>query len=201
MHRALVRAVLTLIALALLTACDGTPKIAAPDESNVQVDTPAYRTLKSDAGIQDCPAPATSKGGLPAVSLPCLGGGTRVDLSTLKGPLIVNFWGSDCAPCRKEMPALQQFHEKYGDQVPILGIDIEDTYPGVALKQAVRRGVTYPLVADPGGKTQETALRIVGKPSFFFLSADGTLSKPVAGGLDSVDEVVAMVDQQLGMHL
>ena len=47
-----------------------------------------------------CPAASTSDGGLPARSLPCLGGGRRVDLSTLKGPLVINFWNAACAPCR-----------------------------------------------------------------------------------------------------
>jgi thiol-disulfide isomerase/thioredoxin len=192
---------LVLVALVLLAGCDGAPKVSAPNESNVRVDTPAYRTLKAAAGIADCPAPQTTGGGLPKHSLPCLGGGRRVDLSTLKGPLVLNFWYGACGPCKKEMPALAAFHKKYGDRVPILGVDSTDTQPGYALRQARRFGVTYPLVADPGGDLQGTDLTVRGYPTFFFLSADGTLSKPVSGGLHSVDEVAALVQQQLGIRL
>jgi thiol-disulfide isomerase/thioredoxin len=194
-------ALLALLLLVGLAACDATKKISAPNESNVKVDTPAYRVLKSQARIEDCPAAQTTDGGLPDVSLPCLGGGRRVDLSTLKGPLVINVWYAACAPCRQEMPALAEFYKTYGDQVPLLGLDIQDTMPGAALELAKKSGVTYPLVADPGGDTQGTDLSIVGAPTFFFLSADGTLSKPVAGGLDSVDEVKQLVEQQLGISL
>jgi thiol-disulfide isomerase/thioredoxin len=193
-----------LIALAVLAGfagCDGAPKVSAPNESNVKVDTPAYRVVKEQAGIEDCPAAQTTEGGLPDVSLPCLGGGRRVDLSTLQGPLMVNVWYAACGPCRKEMPALAKFYKQYGDRVGVLGVDFQDTVPGEALQLAKRSGVTYPLVADPGGTLQETDMSIRGAPTFFFLSADGALSKPVAGGLDSVDEVKAMVEQQLGISL
>ncbi|MDH2412606.1 TlpA disulfide reductase family protein [Nocardioides sp. CER19] len=190
-----------LLALVLLAGCDGTPSVSAPHESNVKVDTPAYRVLKTSAGIQDCPAAQTTDGGLPDTSVPCLGGGRRVDLSTLKGPLVLNFWYGACGPCQKEMPALAAFFKKYGDRVPVLGVDSTDTQPGYALEQAKKFGVTYPLVADPGGDLQGTHLRVRGYPTFFFLSADGTLSKPVAGGLHSVDEVRALVKQQLGIAL
>jgi thiol-disulfide isomerase/thioredoxin len=199
------RAATVLVALAVLvvtSACHGgATELTAPNESNVKVDTPAYRALKAQAGIEDCPAAATTDGGLPSKSLPCLGGGRRVDLSTLKGPLLLNFWAASCGPCRKEMPALAAFYKKYGDRVGVLGIDSADTQPGSALELAKRSGVTYPLVADPGVDLQGTALTVRGYPTFFFLSADGTLSKPVAGGLASLDEVVALVEQQLGTRL
>lgn len=200
--RALLAAALTtVLALALVAGCDGTPKVSAPNESNVVVDTPAYRALKAKAGIEDCPAPQTTGGGLPKVSLPCLGGGRRVDLSTLKGPLVINLWYAACAPCRKEMPALADFYDTYGDRVPVLGIDTGDTMPGAALELAQRSRVTYPLVADPGTDLQGTDLTIRGAPTFFFLAADGTLSAPVAGGIDSADDVVALVREHLGIDL
>jgi len=201
MHRARLRAVVALIALLLLTACDGTPKVSAPDESNVKLDTPAYRAVKQQAGIEDCPAARTTDGGLPKTSLPCLGGGRRVDLSTLHGPLLLNFWWSGCVPCQKEMPALATFYKQYGDRVPGRGIDSSDTMPGAALDLAKASGVTYPLVADVGQDLQGTDLTIRGYPSFYFLTADGDLKGPVAGGLDTVDQVVAMVEDQLGITL
>jgi thiol-disulfide isomerase/thioredoxin len=194
-------ALVVLLVLAALTGCDGGPQVNAPNESNVEVDTPAYRTLKTAAGIEDCPAAQTSHGGLPSTSLPCLGGGRRVDLSTLEGPLVINFWYGACGPCQKEMPALAAFYKQYGDKVPVLGIDSTDTQPGYALEQAKRFGVTYPLLADPGGDLQGTDLTVRAYPYFFFLSADGTLSKGVAGGLDSVEAVKALVHQQLGISL
>ena len=54
--------------------------------------------------------------------------------------MVINLWQSFCGPCRNEMPALQEFHEKYGDQVPVLGIDSQDLQPEAALELAEKTG-------------------------------------------------------------
>ena len=192
-------AVLAAVLLLILSGC-GTPSLTPPREKDFPVDTPELVGLKQAAGVEACPAPQTVNGGLPQVVLPCLGGGQSVDLSTLKGPLMINVWSSACAPCRKEMPALGDFHRQYGDQVPILGIDLEDTYPGVALKQAGRRKATYPQVFDFNGKIQETALNVPGLPTFWFLAADGTFTSS-RGGVETLDQIITMVNKHLGMSL
>lgn len=200
MRRFLPGALVVVLLAVLLSAC-GAPKLTPPPPSHVDVATPQMVALKATSHIADCPAPQTTGGPLPHFVVKCLGGGRSVDLSTLKGPLVINFWQAGCIPCRKEMPALEKFHEQYGAQVPLLGIDSTDVYPGVALNRAIKWGVTYPLLADPGGDLQGTSLSIKGFPSFYFLSADGKLSGPVAGGLDSVAQVKAMVEQKLGITL
>jgi thiol-disulfide isomerase/thioredoxin len=187
------------VLLLVLTAC-GTPDLTAPEPKELKVDTPELVQLKAAAQLDDCPTAQTTTGGLPKVVLPCLGGGPDVDLSTLKGPLVINVWSSACAPCRKEMPALGEFYRLHGDEVPILGIDLEDTYPGVALQQAAERNATYPHVFDFDGTIQETSLHVPGLPTFFFLAADGTVTSQ-KGGLDSLEEVTEMVNTQLGLDL
>ena len=188
--------------LVLLTAC-GAPHLTPTPPSDIKLDAPEMVAIKAKSHIEDCPKPQvpSGSGGLPTFTIQCLGGGRSVDLSTLKGPLVINFWWQGCVPCQQEMPALAAFYKKYGDQVPILGVDSTDVYPGVALKKAVKWGVTFPLVGDPGGDLQGTKLTIKNYPTFFFLAADGTLTGPVVGGLDSVDEVKAMVEKQLGVSL
>ena len=150
---------------------------------------------KQAGRVEPCPAPQTSGGGLPAVTLPCLGGGRAVDLATLKGPLVINVFQAGCVECIKEEPALAAFHRRYGAQYPVIGIDGLDTYPGVALKEAIGRGVTYPLLADPGGDALTGPLAIRGFPTFFFLHADGRLTQ-ASGGKTSEAEILAMVQSQ-----
>ncbi|MFT4263782.1 MAG: TlpA disulfide reductase family protein, partial [Nocardioides sp.] len=194
--------VATAVLVLVLAAC-GAPDLTAPKEKDLPVDTPEMVALKQAAGLEDCPAAqvASGAGALPKLTLPCLGGGSDVDLSTLSGPLVINVWSSQCEPCRKEMPALGEFHRRYGDQVPLLGIDIADTTPVIALKQAKRRKATYPQLFDLDAAIQETkALHISGQPTFFFLHADGTVTRQ-AGGLESLAEVVAMVNEQLDLDL
>jgi thiol-disulfide isomerase/thioredoxin len=40
--------------------------------------------------------------------------GNEVELDSLKGKVVlVNFWGTWCKPCEKEMPAIQSAYDKY----------------------------------------------------------------------------------------
>jgi thiol-disulfide isomerase/thioredoxin len=185
--------------LALLVGCDEVPP---PGKTDVDVDTEELRHIKDQAGIEDCQE-GPGGGELPELTLPCLGGGTDVDLSTLRGPMVINTWASNCGPCIKEMPALQQFHQMYGDQVAVLGIDFLDTQPGAALTLAQETGATYPSLADPeGALLEQEELRLAnGNPQFLLIDADGAVTHQQAGGLKSVDEVIAMVNEHLGTSL
>ncbi len=197
-------AVGVLLALTALTSCAPEAGSSAgregPSESNVQVDTPELRRLKAAAGVEECRPGTAEDGALPPISLPCLGGGERVDLSTLGGPLVINFWAASCGPCRTEMPALQEFYEAHGDQVPVLGIDFLDTVPKGALELVQQTGVTYPLLADPGGELQGTDLRPIALPTFAFLAEDGEVTM-VGGGIDSAAELEELVADHLGVDL
>jgi thiol-disulfide isomerase/thioredoxin len=185
--------------LALLVGCDEVPP---PGKSDVDVDTHELRQVKDQAGIEDCQE-GPGGGELPELTLPCLGGGTDVDLSTLRGPMVINTWASNCGPCIKEMPALQQFHQRYGDQVAVLGIDFLDTQPEAALALSEETGATYPSLADPeGALLEQEGLRLAnGNPQFLLIDADGAVVHQQAGGLTSVDEVIALVNDHLGTTL
>lgn len=199
MRRLLAVVAAVVLGLALLTGCDG--DAAGTPPSNIDVNTPKLREQKAELGIEPC-VPGDGSSDLPSLTLACLGGGPSVDLSTLSGPLVINLWASNCNPCRDEMPALQAFHERYGDRVPILGIDITDTQPEAALGLAEITGATYPQLADPGGElySQPDLPIRPALPTFLFVRDDGTVTRQ-AGGVDSVAEVEAMVEEQLGITL
>ena len=59
-------------------------------------------------------------------TLPRLGGG-ELAVSDLRGGwVVVNYWATWCAPCRKEMPELSELHDERSD-VTVLGLAFEDT--------------------------------------------------------------------------
>jgi len=197
-------------AVLLLAACAPT---AGPDgegsdgqgrfTADVDVDTPELRAAKKEAGIADCPsAPggraAAPEDALPQVSLPCLGGGPDVDLSALRGPMVVNLWAQWCGPCREELPYYQQLHERGGDRVGILGVDYQDTRPDWALDLLDETGVTYPSVADPGGELR-VPLRVRGLPGILFVDGDGRLVHQEFVVIESYEQLAGLVEQHLGV--
>jgi thiol-disulfide isomerase/thioredoxin len=189
-------------AVLVLSGC--TSDDTLPGEAKIDVDTPRLAAMKKDAGVADC-APgdaAPVEGGLPAVTLPCFGGGPSVDLSSLRGPLVINLFAATCGPCRKEMPVLQQFHERYGDRVGVLGVDYTDVQTEPAMQLVKRSGVTYPLLADPQSDLQGAAPfpNLIGLPLFAFVAADGTVQF-ASGGVDSLDEMVELANDHLGTDL
>ena len=189
------------VALSALLLAGCADSVTAPGKTSVQVDTPRQQALKAEAGIEDC-EPGPGGGGLPDLTLPCLGGGPDVNLADLKGPLIINLWFSGCAPCRDEMPALQAFYAEHGDEVGILGIDVEN-YPEAAITFAGMVGATYPQLADPGGEIfDQPDLRVgLGFPQFILIDADGEIVFQDAGGLDSKAEVVALAEKHFEVDL
>jgi thiol-disulfide isomerase/thioredoxin len=202
----MIRAVLVLLLAAALTACTsdgGRIDVRPPD---IDVDTPALREVKARIGMEDC-EPGTGEpveGGLPELTLPCLGGGPDIELSSLRGPVVINLWQAFCEPCREEMPALEEFHQQYGDRVPVLGIDFNDVHPDGALALAEETGATYPSVADPGGELMAEEAFAIGRrglPAFVFVDADGTVVAQDSGGVDSVAEIEAKVAEHLGITL
>jgi thiol-disulfide isomerase/thioredoxin len=165
---------------------------------HVDVDTPQLRDLKAGAGVQPCRAGKGSND-LPGVTLPCLGGGRSVRLDTLRGPLVVNLFAQWCGPCRTEMPYYEELHRKGRGTVQVIGVDYLDTRPDKALELVRDTGVTYPLLADPGGQLR-TGLRIRGLPGVAFVAADGSVDVEF-GVVDSYAELRAATEKHLHVKL
>jgi thiol-disulfide isomerase/thioredoxin len=85
----------------------------------------------------------------PAISGDLLGGGSY-DLASKQGKVVViNFWGSWCAPCRAEADDLEAVH-KDRPEVEFLGINIRDERDK-AVAFATEHS-TYPSIFDPPGR-------------------------------------------------
>lgn len=190
----------TLVAAVLLAGCGAGPsgKVAGSGGSGVVVDTPEMRQAKQEAGIADCPVlekVPPVKGGLPAHTLPCLGGGPAVDLTRLRGPMVINLWAQWCKPCREELPYYQRFATAYAGKVQVLGVDWQDTRPADAIALAREAGVTYPLLADPHPK-----LRAVGLPKVILIDATGKVVHEEYKEIKAVEELEQMVGKHLGVR-
>lgn len=129
----------------------------------------------------------------PNFTAPELRGGT-VELAQYRGRVVlINFWGTWCEPCKRELPALQQAYEQFSEQgLMVIGVNLTDdeqvngkTVEDVAAFLA-QYGVTYPIALDVDGKIAE-AYRIFPLPTSYFVTTDGQLRYVHIGELTFAD--------------
>jgi thiol-disulfide isomerase/thioredoxin len=113
--------------------------------------------------------------------------GRKFRLSSYRGDVVVlNFWGSWCAPCREEAPVLAALARHFASTgVRFLGVDMNDNVASArAYMQDFR--ISYPSFNDPGG---EIALAFHGTvppsaiPTTLVLDRAGRIAARVVGGV------------------
>jgi len=161
-------------------------------------------SLVARADLAPCPPSSTTGGGgLPDVTLPCLGAGPAVHLSGLRGkPLVVNIWGSWCTPCQRETPYFTRAYDALRSRVRFLGVDDEDD-PNSALDFAahVSPPMRYPSVRDDD-KAVLLALQHSGPvavPSTLFVSAAGVIVHRTFAAYTSLPQLRTDIARYLGV--
>jgi thiol-disulfide isomerase/thioredoxin len=82
--------------------------------------------------------------------------GQPFSTSDLRGKVVlVNFWATWCAPCRKEMPHLNRIADKYrASGLVMLGVNIDDDVR-TASDVAAKLGVKFPVLLDTDKKVSK----------------------------------------------
>jgi cytochrome c biogenesis protein CcmG/thiol:disulfide interchange protein DsbE len=125
-------------------------------------------------GCGSAPAAPAIDAAAPALVVSELGGQT-FDLSKLRGKVVlVNYWATWCAPCRKEMPVLDSFYRRYHAQgLEMIGISA-DRPQDFAKMRTMSSGLSYPTstidrISDNGFGPPE------GFPLTYVIDRDGVV--------------------------
>jgi len=134
----------------------------------------------SDRGLEGKAAPAIEGTTLD---------GETVSLADFRGsPVIVNFWGPGCVPCKDEFPLFKaKLEEHAGDGLVVLGVLMKDP-PEPARDFVAEYGASWPTVID-SDKSIVNDYLAVARPTSYFIDADGVLQSIQIGEMrDAVFE-------------
>lgn len=113
--------------------------------------------------------------------------GASFDLASLRGrPVVVNFWGPSCVPCRDEFPLFaQELRTHAAEGLAVVGVLFQDP-PDPARAFAAQYAATWPTVIDPT-KAIAGAYRVIARPQSYFVDREGVLRSIQVGELTAAD--------------
>jgi thiol-disulfide isomerase/thioredoxin len=108
--------------------------------------------------------------------------GQAVSLSSLRGhPVWLNFWATWCAPCRDELPAMQQRYTQ-GQAAGLVILGVDSTEPAATVRQFVATGsFGWSFGLDPGAASRLYHVGAI--PQHVFIDRAGVIRATHTGGI------------------
>ncbi len=109
----------------------------------------------------------------------------NVRLSDYRGKLVLlNFWASFCAPCRSEMPALENLWQRYRDKGLVVLALSTDRDNLRRVETFIKEGhYSFPILLDTAGAVRKN-YEIRALPTSYLIGRDGKFIGRVIGGRD-----------------
>ncbi len=147
--------------------------------------------------VVNCSTILVAKSVTNGISLPCLNNKSHVIYEAIRGPVVVNVFGSWCEPCNQEIPHfldLQAMHK-----VSIVGIDVEETNMQAGRNFVIKKQMTWPVLFDLTSITR--GIFGMGVPVTWFIDAQGKVVYKQIGLIKSTAQLKAEVTKYLKIKL
>lgn len=184
------RRILTIITgfalVALMMGC-------GEDDSNTKTSSSSASKVQPQAGkVRDVePEP------VPDLTLETMDG-QSLDLAAQEGRvLLINFWATWCAPCRKEIPDLKKLHSDLNAEgLTVIGVALDQDGAEVVKPFADQLDINYPIVIDSEGSTESEFGPVYGLPTTVVVDPNGQITKRVIG-IFPVEEMRPTLEEML----
>ena len=121
-------------------------------------------------------------------------------LSEIDGPIVLNFWASWCEPCIEEMPDFEIINQELAGRVTFIGINDGESLETAREFADEVTGVSYLVLLDPTKSMTDGPYPLVGRPTTFFIGADGII-KELRVGIVDLETLRGLVGDLIGEDL
>lgn len=111
--------------------------------------------------------------------------GNQTSLAAYRGKwALVNFWATWCAPCRREMPLIEDVHRRYASRgFTALGVNVYEKRDRVE-KFVAENGITFPILLDAEGAAMK-AFSASALPHTVLINPKGIVERAHTGPMTS----------------
>lgn len=125
--------------------------------------------------------------------------GDQIELNDMKGPVLINFWATDCAICIHEMPDMASLYERYKSKgFELIAVAMPYDAPNNVLEMAEREQWPFPVALDIKGEALGAFATVKGTPTSYLLDKDGQLIKRYVGAIP-INKLQTQLDSLLGI--
>ena len=166
-----------------------------------------FRLLATGPALQEPPeltaAHEALADSLPEFALQDLGGEMRSIGSWADKPMLVNFWATWCAPCRREIPMLKEFQTE-NSSLQVIGIAIDHRDPVLAFADEIQ--FNYPVLmgeAEAMAAASAFGVQFLALPFTVFTGADGAVLGVHTGEIhaEHLERFVTVLDELAAGHI
>lgn len=122
--------------------------------------------------------------------------GKKSELTHYRGKVVfLNFWATLCAPCKEEMPSIEELYKKFKDK-DFVFLTIAVDYAGIKpVRDFIEKHrYTFPVLIDPEFETLDL-FKIRGIPTTLLIDKKGFIIGKAVGSKDwTRSEVVSIVN-------
>ena len=160
---------------------------------------PQSQTLGS---VPSCDQIDISKVSDKKLEMPCLDGSSVINYHSIRGPIIINVWGSWCEGCREEMPYLVDLYatETFtSGKIKLLGIDVDESSLDAGPNFIKSHSMTWPHLLDIDSKSK--FVFGMGVPVTWFIDANGEVIYKHVGSYRAKEELYQQVEKYFKVKL
>jgi len=157
---------------------------------------------KTLGSVPSCDQIDISKVSDKKLEMPCLGGSSVINFHSIRGPIIINVWGSWCEGCREEMPYLVDLYATEvftSGKIKLLGIDVEESTLEAGPNFIKSHSMTWPHLLDIDSKSK--FVFGMGVPVTWFIDANGDVIYKHIGAYRAKKELYDQVEKYFKVKL